>query len=44
MIKQLITKVLMGKLTKPALDALGKILKSTTEMVRPDRKFPGNKN
>jgi len=43
MIKEIISKVIIGKIIKPALDALDKILKSTTEMVRPNRKFPRKK-
>jgi hypothetical protein len=43
MVKEIISKVLIGKMIRPALEALDKILKSTTEMVRPNRKFPRNK-
>lgn len=43
MVKEIISKVLINKVIRPALDALDKILKLTTEMVRPNRKFPRNK-
>lgn len=43
MVKEIISKVIIGKMIRPALDALDKILKSTTEIIRPNRKFPRNK-
>lgn len=43
MIKEITSKVLIDKMIKPALNALDKILKATTEIVRPNRTFDRNK-
>jgi hypothetical protein len=43
MVKEIISKVIIGKMIKSALVAVDKILKSTTEIIRPNRKFPRNK-
>lgn len=43
LVKEIISSVIIGKMIKPALVAVDKILKSTTEIIRPNRKFPRNK-
>jgi hypothetical protein len=43
MVKEISVKVLIDKMIKPALNALDKILKYTTEIIRPNRKFKRNK-
>ncbi|MEO5995610.1 MAG: hypothetical protein ABIN89_02835 [Chitinophagaceae bacterium] len=43
MIKEISCKVIIDKMIKPALNALDKILKATTEIIRPKRKFERKK-
>jgi hypothetical protein len=43
MVREITKKVLIDKMIKPALHALEKILKATTEIIRPNRKFPRKK-
>lgn len=43
MVKEVAAKVFMECLIRPALEALDRILKATTEIVRPNRKFPRKK-
>jgi hypothetical protein len=43
MIKEIASKMFIDKVVKPALHALDKILQLTTEIIRPNRKFPRNK-
>ena len=43
MIKEISTKVFIDKMIKPAFEALDKILKTTTEIIRQNRKFYRNK-
>lgn len=43
MVKEVCCKLFINKLTIPAIEAIDKILKSTTEIVRPNRKFPRKK-
>ncbi|MCX6316291.1 MAG: IS4 family transposase [Bacteroidetes bacterium] len=43
MIKENITKVFISKIVRPVLQAIDKVLKATTEIVRPNRKFKRKK-
>lgn len=43
MIKEMMAKVFINKMIQPALEALDKILKATTEIVRPGRRFERKK-
>jgi hypothetical protein len=43
MVREIISKIVIGKMIRPAIDAIDKILKSTTEIIRPNRKFQRNK-
>ena len=43
MVREIFSKLFINKMILPALAAFDKILKATTEIVRPNRKFPRNK-
>lgn len=43
MVKEICSKVFIIRMIPQALDAFDKILKATTDIVRPNRKFPRNK-
>jgi hypothetical protein len=43
LVKEISVKVFIKKIIRPALEALDKILRSTTEIIRPNRKFPRKK-
>lgn len=43
MVKEITSSLLITKIIRPALEALDKILKRTTEIIRPNRTFPRKK-
>lgn len=43
MVKEITSKAFIQKIIQPAIEAFDKILKATTEIVRPNRKFPRKK-
>jgi hypothetical protein len=43
MVREICSKLFIHKMFLPALDAFDKILIATTDIIRPDRKFPRNK-